>query len=445
MSNAVHRRGTTWLLYFLSFLTVLFFLWPAYRVFLNVELDTNEGWNAYYADAAWGRMPLYPSADQFITNNYPPLSFYLVGGFGRLINDNILAGRIISLVSILCIGLALYFTIRHLGGSGTASIVGSLFFVATMCRFFTGYAGMNDPQLLAHAVMTFGFLLFLRAMDQDTSLIVPILIMVLAGFIKHNIVAMPLTAFIWLAWKRPKRLPGAILVGFVAAGSGLFLCSTLYGPDFLLNLFAPRVHNWRHAVGAIGHLQWVAAGLVIWSYFAVTCRSMPCVKLCSLLVTISFIMFFMQKLGNGVADNAQFDLVIAVSVALGLAYQLAASCPLANRFSFDLLRGFLIAVICSRLLISTRLEPIRMWVDPTFHQELANRESETRQAIAQIKSIPGDVGGSTYACYLAGKPFVFDEFSMAQRIRLGYLPESCVTDRIQDRSLTLVRVRMLHQ
>ena len=26
-----------------------------------------------------GRMPLYPSLDQLITNNYPPLSFYIVG------------------------------------------------------------------------------------------------------------------------------------------------------------------------------------------------------------------------------------------------------------------------------------------------------------------------------------------------------------------------------
>ena len=33
----------------------------------------NEAWNAYFADAAVGKMPLYPSTAQLITNNYPPL------------------------------------------------------------------------------------------------------------------------------------------------------------------------------------------------------------------------------------------------------------------------------------------------------------------------------------------------------------------------------------
>jgi len=30
------------------------FVWPAYRAFLKVQIQGNEGWNAYYADAALG-------------------------------------------------------------------------------------------------------------------------------------------------------------------------------------------------------------------------------------------------------------------------------------------------------------------------------------------------------------------------------------------------------
>lgn len=62
----------------------LVFRMAAYRAFSNVEIENNEGWNAYFADAAMGKMPLYPSASQLITNNYPPLSFYIVGSIGRL-------------------------------------------------------------------------------------------------------------------------------------------------------------------------------------------------------------------------------------------------------------------------------------------------------------------------------------------------------------------------
>jgi hypothetical protein len=86
-----------WTLYVIA---ILSFAWPVYRAFLNVEIQPNEGWNAYFADAAMGKMPLYPSADKLITNNYPPLSFYIVGVVGRFLGDPVLAGRLLSLLRI---------------------------------------------------------------------------------------------------------------------------------------------------------------------------------------------------------------------------------------------------------------------------------------------------------------------------------------------------------
>jgi hypothetical protein len=83
-----------------------FFAWPVYRTFLNIDINWNEGWNAYWADAAMGRMPLYPSPNQLITNNYPPLSFYIVGAFALLIGDPILGGRLLSLLAVIMIALA---------------------------------------------------------------------------------------------------------------------------------------------------------------------------------------------------------------------------------------------------------------------------------------------------------------------------------------------------
>ena len=89
-----------WVLYVIAAWS---FAWPVYRAFLNVEIQNNEGWNAYFADAAMGKVPLYPSPDQFITNNYPPLSFYIVGLVGRLVGDPVLAGRLLSLVAVVAI------------------------------------------------------------------------------------------------------------------------------------------------------------------------------------------------------------------------------------------------------------------------------------------------------------------------------------------------------
>src|SRR6476646_2167330 len=96
--------GGYWFIVFLCVLASAALAWPAFRMFVDVEIEVNEAWNAYFDDAAVGGRVLYPSRDLLITNNYPPLSFYAVGGLGRLVGDTILAGRLLSFVSVLAIG-----------------------------------------------------------------------------------------------------------------------------------------------------------------------------------------------------------------------------------------------------------------------------------------------------------------------------------------------------
>src|SRR6516225_11835857 len=183
-------------------IAILAFTWPVYRAFLNVEIENNEGWNAYFADAAMGRMPLYPSAAQLITNNYPPLSFYIVGLSGRVISDPVLAGRLLSLVATGAVAAAIALSVRRLGGTKVAAIISASFYVATMSRFFMSYVGMNEPQLMGEAIMAFGFLGFLVARSRDRGYIGPVVVMALTGFVKQNVIAMPLTALTWLGLNR---------------------------------------------------------------------------------------------------------------------------------------------------------------------------------------------------------------------------------------------------
>jgi hypothetical protein len=94
-----------------------------YRAFLNIEITDNEAWNAYFADAAMGKMPLYPSTTKLITNNYPPVSFYIVGLAGRLTGDPVLAGRLLSLISVIAIATAIALSVRRLGGTQAAAVI----------------------------------------------------------------------------------------------------------------------------------------------------------------------------------------------------------------------------------------------------------------------------------------------------------------------------------
>src|SRR5215470_11522832 len=126
-TKADHARYLSVIEWMLYAIAAWSFAWPVYRAFLNIEIENNEGWNAYFADAAMGKMPLYPSADQLITNNYPPLSFYIVGTVGRLVSDPVLAGRLLSLISVIAIATAIALSVRRLGGSGAAARISAAF------------------------------------------------------------------------------------------------------------------------------------------------------------------------------------------------------------------------------------------------------------------------------------------------------------------------------
>src|SRR5215470_7501413 len=338
-----------WMLYVIA---IWSFAWPVYRAFLNVEIETNEGWNAYFADAAMGKMRLYPSTDQLITNNYPPLSFYIVGLVGRFIGDPVLAGRLLSLVAMVAIATTIALSVRRLGGSGLAARISGAFFVATMSRFFISYVGMNEPQLFSEAIMAFGFLGFLIARSNDRGYIWPVLAMAFAGFIKHNVIAMPLTVFLWLGLHRRREAVKCFCVAGIAIITGIAVCYALFGSNFFLNILSPRHYSLKGELSALRDLEWVSVVLLACLYNAWARRHDASVQLCSSLIAIALLSYFLQECGAGVAINAQFDLVIAVAMGLGLAFTQVSLWPIGRWLGAEQARAILLLAVCVRLLVS---------------------------------------------------------------------------------------------
>jgi hypothetical protein len=418
------------------------FAWTVYRAFLNVEIENNEGWNAYFADAAMGKMPLYPSADQLITNNYPPLSFYIVGLVGRFIGDPVLAGRLLSLVGVVAIAAAIALSVRQLGGSGAAARISAAFFVATMSRFFMPYVGMNEPQLLSEAIMVFGFLWFLTARLNDRGYIGPVLVMALAGFVKHNIIAMPLTAFLWLGLHRRHEAVKCFCVAAIAIMTGVAICYALFGENFFLNILTPRQYSLKRALRVFEELEWVSIGLVICLYNIWARWRDTHVRLCSCLIAVAFGSYFLQKSGAGVDINAQFDLVIAVAMGVGLAFTQLPLWPITRWLGSEQAQAILLLAVCVRLLASKQLQPVRLIFDSSFRNEIAMRERAMTDSIQRVRRIPGDVtcGRDMLVTYRAGKPFVVDAFNAQQRILVGALPKDAITARVAAGTLTIVDV-----
>src|SRR6516162_4679034 len=400
--NARYLSVIEWLLYVIAMWS---FAWPVYRAFLNVEIENNEGWNAYFADAAMGKMPLYPSTHQLITNNYPPLSFYIVGLVGRFVGDPVLAGRLLSLVAMVGIATAIALSVRRLGGSGVAARISAAFFVATMSRFFISYVGMNEPQLFGEAIMAFAFLGFLVARSNDRGYVGPVLVMALAGFVKHNIIAMPLTAFLWLGLHRRREAVKCFCVAATGIMAGTAICYALFGRNLFLGILSPRHYSLKRALRIFGELEWVSVGLLASLYNAWARRHDASVQLCSWLIAISLGSYFLQKSGAGVDTNAQFDLVIAVAMGFGLAFTQISLWPVARRLRSDQAQAILLLAVCVRLLVSKQLQPVRLVFDHSFKNEIAMREQAMTDSVERVRQITGDVLCPVLVGYRAGKPF----------------------------------------
>ena len=442
------KAGTCLLVVLVFVIAGVAFSWPVYRAFREVQIDSNEGWNAYFADAAMGRMPLYPAPDRLITNNYPPLSFYLVGGFGRLVGDSILAGRLLSLAAVLGIGVAVAMIVREMGGTALGASVAGAWFVATISRFSERYVGMNDPQLLAQVVMAFGFLWFVKAVRADRGWEGPILLMALAGFIKHNIIAMPFAAFAWLALHRPRVAVRCAVLAGVAVVFGFAACSAAYGSDFFFNMRASRQYSWTRSLSSIGNLRCMEIALfaslvVVWSG-----RRDPRVQLFALLTAAGLFAYFLQKTGEGVDENARFDLLIGASVGVGLALSFAAQAPRRRYFGPEVLASLLLLALCYRLVPSRhfgRLHTLRLLFDRSFPAEIAARERAMADDVEKVRAIQGDVITSNYVAFRAGKPFVVDTFNLQQRIAAGALTEQTVLTLLAAHHVTRVSPNPIYE
>ncbi len=404
----------------LALLALYFLVWPAWRVPFPIEIAQNEGWNAYHADAAVGGGTLYPSPDTLIVNNYPPLSFYALGYLGKLFGDPLYVGRVLSLLATIGLGALIARVVHQLGGSGASAAIAGIWFIATMARSYNRFVGMNDPQLAGHFVMAAALSWFLARQKGDKSAEPPILLMVLAGFWKHNIIAVPATALAWLwlaDWRRAWR---PTLVGAIAAAIGLAICVAVYGDVFLANLLTPRPWRLMRAVIGIGRTQWILPALVIWAIWAWSERKTFAARFTGLYIGIAFAAFLAQWTGEDILDNAQFDLVIATAIGLGMAFDRAGASAFAHRFGVAAARMTIVLVVAVRLVATLRIEPFLVLFDPTYRAEFYANAAAARADAQRVAAIPGPVACDyKIICRMAGKPFVYDDFRVDMLILSG--------------------------
>jgi hypothetical protein len=400
----------------LALLAAYFLVWPIWRSQFLIEIWLTEGWNAYFQDAASSGAPLYPGADSLIVNNYPPLSFYFVGLLGKVFGDNLFVGRMVSLAGLVGVAIEIFLCARILAGGWVGPMIGALWYVAIMSHNSSSYVGANDPQLAGEAIMGAGLAVLLARDRAGKSATPALLIMVVGGFWKHNMIGIPLTAVAWLFINHGKQAMRPVAISALAAASGLLICRAAFGKEFFENLLVARDYGLGHVLRNIGHLQWSALALVIWAIWASTNRA-TAARFTMLHVPISLLACIFQWLGDAIFGNAEFDLILALGIAVGVTFECIQSSAFARRFGENVARATVIAVLAIRLIASDRQEPIKVLFNPDFRSQLHAGERAVRTDADRVAAMPGNVYCTNkIVCRLAGKPFVVDDFKVEQMV-----------------------------
>lgn len=284
--------------------------------FLQVPLDPREGWNAYHAAAAFGGR-LYPVFPSMMFNNYPPVSFLLVGGLGKLIGDNIVAGRLLALISTagtaLCVGAAA----RSMGCRKIEAALSALLFVASPW-ILSNYAVIDDPQMLGQFLGCAGFALVVRRTGNGRAIAAGALLLTLAGFTKQMFVSQPLALVVWLAIYEPRnalRLGGYMVL---LAILGIVAAKFIFGTILIEHIVSARVYAFSRAISHPG--TWLITGFVPLAATLYLFRYLHdrYASLCAIYAVTAIVFGVFFSGGQGVAGNAMFDASIAVALGAGV-------------------------------------------------------------------------------------------------------------------------------
>jgi hypothetical protein len=396
-----------------------------------LPMDNNEGWNAYHAVIALSGGILYPPADAFISTNYPPLSFYVVGIFGQLIGDHIIAGRLISLASLLVVSVNIFRLTRFLGAERFFAGFSSMLFLLYMGINASGYIAMDDPQLFGHALVTSGALLFLRAQARNRPfgyILSSSLLCVSGVLVKHNLIVLPLALSVWAAFNDPRGLRSWTLLSLAAGLALLMLGTLIYGSDLLQNIFLhQRVMSLRRFESDFMRFVMPLTPLVLYAgLLGSVAGGDQRIKFALIYVIIAGALGLVFLSGELVDVNIVFDLIIALSICAGL-FGSRVTSMFADQYRkvAPSATALVIASVCF----------------PAFAQALENSATLVREDRGQRQAYQdfiGEISRSkgpvvcemTSLCYWAGKSFELDAHNYLQKIKKGKVSPDLLRQRI---------------
>ena len=429
----------------LMMLTMLaLFRFPVKRIFANVEVNYNEGWNAYRADMVAKGVRLYGQPPQGFgtATAYPPISFHLISWLGST-NTYVVAGRLVSLLSLVAAGILIGLIVRKAGGSQSAAIFSFLLYELGIVLLRADRVGMYDPQLLGEALSIAGLYFYVRDPDSKRLLCISALFFCLGGFTKHNLLALPAAvaiALVFRSWKAFTTWAAAMVVSAGLLTAATMLVDGRYFFAHLLGGGGGRTYSfmmaWSQFHRYVEKFQTLLVIATAWSIRSI--RSRP-------LFVAAFILShglaFLLGGGYGVDLNIFFDGFAITVILCGLALSDVSSALVALRpggLNPTAAMMFGLFFISIMIFVPGQLKRDRAQV-----RALPAREKEFQSAVAFLKARPGPaLCESHLLCYEAGKPFEFEPFSVRDQMMTGKIHEADVLQLLKTHHFQTVEVAL---
>jgi hypothetical protein len=419
---------------------IALFWFPLRRTFASVEVNYNEGWNAYKAAMVASGIRLYGSPPNSFTGaTYPPLSFHLIALFGTP-STFPTVGRAVSLISLILTGVFISLIVRCEGGSLQTAVFSFLLYGIGIAILRADRIGMNDPQLLVEALSTAGLYFYVRNPDSNRLLWVSALLFCLSGFTKQTSIAFPLAIAIDLLIRSRKKF--ATFAGAMLLFAGLLTAMILLvdGRYFPLHLMSGRAYSYWMAWSGYHHYVLIFQSLLVigtaWSIWAFHSH-----RVLALAFMISHVLSFWMAGGNGVDLNVFFNGLAVTVIICGLALSdLGAgrepSQPNALGSPAPMMFGlFFISIMI--------FVPGQLKHDRKAIRDLPTLEREFQSSVAFLQAHPGPaLCESLLLCYEAGKPFEYEPFTVNDQMMTGKVHEADVLQLLKTHHFQIVEVAL---
>ena len=394
----------------------------------------NEGWNAYHAASAMqDPRALYPAPTSLLTNNYPPLSFFIVGALARLTGqDAIIAGRLAAFLSTLGIGLCLGFAARAMGCDRRQSAFAALLFWAAPW-VIVKFSAMDDPQMLGNLLDAVALLIIMRGPRTTASIAFCAFFLTLAEFVKPLYVTLPLALLVWLAVYERRSAWMLAAFGITFAVIGYAVTALALHVELLSYLFSPRVFLWSKLTGQPG--QWLLVELLPFAAALSLFRrkSDGPAFFVAVYAALAFLLAVIFSGGDGVSASQMMDAGMAAALGGALYCNRAATArwtPAGTAFVASFQAAMLVLAL------------LGVWALRPSLPELMGTRYATRYDTAVIARHKDPVLCESLAlCYWAGRTPQVDSFGVTQAFARGKRPGTDLTRLLDAHAFSMIQLQ----